>query len=202
KQEGLNSAQPVAMIYDPVAQLPNYWMSLVVRTRGEPENLAPAVIRSVHEVDAAEPVVDVMTMDDILAVSLLQRRFNMLLLVVFAGLALVLGAVGIYSVLAYAVKQRSREIGIRMALGAPSGNVLRLIVMEGMKPTLIGLAIGLAGALALGRILANLVYGVRATDVVTFAAVTVLLLAVGLLACLVPAYRATKLQPVKTLREE
>ncbi len=169
---------------------------------GRPEDLAGPITRSVHEVDAAEPVVDVMTMEDILAVSLLQRRFNMLLLAVFAGLALLLGAVGIFSVLSYAVKQRSREIGIRMALGAPSGNVLRLIVMEGMKPTLLGLGIGLAGALAMGRVLASLVYGVRATDIMTFAAVAVLLLAVGLLACLVPAYRATRVQPVKTLREE
>src|SRR5262249_43559527 len=145
---------------------------------------------------------DVQSMDDLINVSLSPQRFNMLLLGAFAGLALLLAAVGIYSVLSYSVRRRVREIGIRMALGAQARDVLRLIVFEGMRPTLIGLAIGLAGALALGRALANLIYGVKPTDPMTFGAVSALLAAVGLFASVIPAYRATRVEPMKTLRDE
>jgi ABC-type antimicrobial peptide transport system permease subunit len=142
------------------------------------------------------------TMDDIVAESISQQRFTMLLLAAFAGLALLLAAVGIYSVLSYTVRRRVREIGIRMALGAQIGDVLRLVLKEGMKPTLLGLGIGLVGALALGRVVTNLVYGVSPADPATFAAVSALLAIVALLACTIPAYRATRVEPVKTLREE
>jgi len=121
---------------------------------------------------------------------------------VFAGLALLLAAIGIYSVLSYSVKRRVREIGIRMALGAQVRDVLRLILIEGMRPTLIGIALGLAGALTLGRVLANLIYGVKPTDPITFGTVSVLLAAVGLFASLIPAYRATRVEPMRTLRDE
>ena len=126
----------------------------------------------------------------------------MLLLATFAGLAVLLAAVGIYSVLAYGVRRRVREIGIRMALGAQMSDVLRMIVYDGMRSTLIGVAFGLAGALALGRVLTTLVYGVSTTDVTTFASVSLLLTAVGLAASVLPAYRATKVEPIRTLRDE
>jgi len=120
----------------------------------------------------------------------------------FGGLALLLAMIGLYGVTAYGVARRQAEIGIRMALGAQARDVLRLIVIEGMQPTLIGLAIGLAGALALGRVLANLIYGVKPTDPITFGAVSVLLASVGLFASIIPAYRATRVEPMKTLRDE
>jgi ABC-type antimicrobial peptide transport system permease subunit len=126
----------------------------------------------------------------------------MLLFAAFAGLAVLLAAVGIYSVLAYAVRRRVREIGIRMALGAQLTDVLRMVVTEGMTPTLIGVAIGLAGALALGRVLATLIYGIQATDPLTIASVSVLLIVIAMVASLIPAYRATHIEPVKALREE
>jgi putative ABC transport system permease protein len=126
----------------------------------------------------------------------------MLLLATFAGLALVLAAIGIYSVLSYAVRRRVREIGIRMALGAQIRDVLRLVVFEGMKPAVVGMFIGLTGALLLGRVLAKLVFGVKTTDPATFAVVSILLLAVALLATVVPAYRATRVDPMRTLRDE
>jgi ABC-type antimicrobial peptide transport system permease subunit len=126
----------------------------------------------------------------------------MLLLVAFAGLAVLLATVGIYSVLSYAVRRRVREIGIRMALGAQIRDVLRLIVVEGMKPTMLGIVIGVAGALALGRVLSSVIYGVSARDFVTFGSVAVLMTAVGLFASVLPAYRATRVDPMKTLRDE
>ena len=141
-------------------------------------------------------------MDDTVAESLSPQRFTMLLLAAFAGLALLLAAVGIYSVLAYAVRRRMREIGIRMALGAQISDVLRMVVLEGMKPTLLGVLIGLVGALALGRVLSSVIYGVSARDLATFSTVAVLMTGVGLLASTLPAYRATKVDPMKTLREE
>jgi putative ABC transport system permease protein len=126
----------------------------------------------------------------------------MQLLAVFAALALLLAAIGIYSVLSYSVKRRVREIGIRMALGAQVRDVLRLILIEGMRPTLIGVAIGLAGALALGGVLSNLIYGVKPTDPITFGAVSLMLATVGLFASLIPAHRASRVEPMKTLRDE
>jgi putative ABC transport system permease protein len=134
--------------------------------------------------------------------SLSPQRFNVLLLGAFAGLALVLAAVGIYSVLAYSVRRRVREIGIRMALGATPANVLRMVLSDGMKPILLGVAIGLAAAAALGRVVSSLIYGVTATDPLTFAGVAFLLVLVGLFATALPALRATRVKPVRTLREE
>ncbi len=164
--------------------------------------MTPAIRNAIHELSASTPITDVKTMDDLVAESLSPQRFNMILLAAFAGLALLLAAVGIYSVFAYAVRQRMREIGVRMALGAQIGDVLRMIVLDGMKPTLIGVAFGLAAAIALSRVLRTLVFGVKATDVPTFLTVSLLLVGVGMVASILPAYRATRVDPLKTLRDE
>jgi ABC-type antimicrobial peptide transport system permease subunit len=156
----------------------------------------------VHQLNPELPIVDVTTMENFVAESLSQQRFNMLLLAVFAGVALLLAAVGIYSVLAYTVRRRVREIGIRMALGAQTSDVVGMVMAEGMKPTLIGLVIGVAGALALGRFVSSLIYGVKPGDIPTFATVSLVLVAVAFLASVIPAYRATRVQPVSTLRED
>ncbi len=176
-------------------------MTLVVRSASA-AGMVSAVSNAVHEVDREVPLRDILTMDDLVANSLSQQRFNMLLLGAFAGLALLLAAVGIYSVLSYSVKRSVREIGIRLALGARPGDVLRKVIFEGMKPTLLGVAVGSAGALALGRVLSSLIYNVKPTDPITFLAVTVLLAVIALLACIIPAYRATKVDPMVALRCE
>jgi len=142
------------------------------------------------------------TMNDVAAASFAARRFNMLLLAIFAGLALVLSAVGIYGVMSYIVTQRTQEIGIRMALGARTNDVLKLILRNGMTLTLLGVAIGLAGAFALTRLLTTLLFGVRPTDRPTFIAVSMVLVFVALLACYLPARRATKVDPLVALRYE
>jgi putative ABC transport system permease protein len=164
--------------------------------------LVSAVTTAIHSIDSDQPLTDVMTMDDLIANSLSQRRFSMLLLAAFAGLALLLAAVGIYSVLSFAVRRRVREIGIRVALGAETKDILRLIINEGMKAAIIGVLIGIGGALVLGRVLASLIYGISATDPATFAAVAALLSLVALLASAIPAYRAAKIEPTRALREE
>jgi predicted permease len=210
KDRGLEVAEPEAMLYMPLGQLAPpataAWRSfplwIVVRTQSDPAAITSSVINAVHALNPELPIVDVTTMENFVAESLSQQRFNMLLLAVFAGVALLLAAVGIYSVLAYTVRRRVREIGIRMALGAQTSDVVGMVIAEGMKPTLVGLAIGAAGALALGRFVSSLVYGVKPGDVPTFAAVSLVLLAVAFLASVVPAYRATRVQPVSTLREE
>jgi putative ABC transport system permease protein len=177
-------------------------MSLAVRTKGNPADTASAIIDAIHQVNAAQPVSDMMTMDDLLYDSVSSQRFNMLLLAVFAGLALVLAGVGIYSVLAYGVRRRAREIGIRMALGAQVRDVVGMVLIDGLKPTAFGLALGLLGASMLGRVMANLVFGVRTSDPLTFAAVSLLLGLVALLASVIPAYRASRVDPVIALRDE
>jgi predicted permease len=210
KQDSLDQTRPVEALYRPLAQMTaqpgetwrSFGLSIAVHTSADPERATSAVTSAVHQVDPEIPVVQVVTMETLLSASLSPQRFNVLLLGAFAGLALVLAAVGIYSVLAYTVRRRVREIGIRMALGARHSDVLRMVVSDGMKPILLGVAIGLAVAFALSRVVASLIYGVRATDPLTFAAVAVLLVAVGLLATILPAYRATRIEPIRILREE
>jgi putative ABC transport system permease protein len=160
------------------------------------------VSNAVHEADREIPLRDILSMDDLVANSLSRQRFDMLLLGAFAGLALLLAAVGIYSVLSYSVRRSVREIGIRLALGAQSGDVLRMVVFEGMKPALLGVGLGTAGALALGRVLSSLIYGVKPTDPITFLSVVFLLVAIAFFASSIPAYRATRVDPMVALRYE
>jgi putative ABC transport system permease protein len=210
KLDALSQTRPTQAVYIPLAQVSaargeewhSFGMSLTVRTNIDPLAAVPAITNAVHEMDSDVPLLNIKTMDDAVSESLSQQRFTMLLLLWFAGLAVLLAAVGIYSVLSYSVRRRMREIGIRMALGAEVGDVLRMVMVEGMKPTLIGVVIGLAGALALGRVLSSVIYGVTARDVTTFVSVAAFMFCVGLLASTVPAYRATRVDPMKTLRDE
>jgi putative ABC transport system permease protein len=210
KLDSLDETRPVATIYHALAQLTvppsepwrSFPMSFAVRTNSDPINSVTAVTAAIHQAAPDLPVVDVISMNEIIAQSVSPQRFNMLLLASFAGLALILAAVGIYSVLSYTVRRRVREIGIRMALGASNKDVVQLVLTDGLKPILVGVALGLAAALALSRVVSSLIYGVRATDPLTFAAVALLLLLVGIFATILPAYRATCIEPVRTLREE
>jgi len=210
KLDRLDDSRPADAIYMAVNQLtPNvkapwrsYDLSLAVRTKNDPHLLASAATDAIHQVGPDIPVTDVLSMDDILAASISPQRFNMMLLAAFAGLALLLAAVGIYGVLSYTVRRRVREIGIRMALGASQSDILRLVVADGMKPILIGVALGVIAAIALSRLVATLLFGVPPTDPATFTAVALLLVAVGIAANTLPAYRATKVEPTQTLRDE
>ncbi|MBV9437827.1 MAG: ABC transporter permease [Acidobacteria bacterium] len=210
KDEGLGAKEAEPMIYMPLGQLEAgstaAWRSfplwIVARAKDEPTPLISSLRNVIHEVNPALPIADATRMEDFVDSSLSQQRFNMLLLAGFAGIALFLAAIGIYSVLAYNVRRRTREIGIRMALGAQTSNVISLIFAEAMRPTMLGVAIGVAGALALGRSVSSLIYGVKPTDLTTFSAVSLVLVAVSVVASLLPAYRATRVQPVRTLREE
>jgi putative ABC transport system permease protein len=210
KLDGLDQTRPSATLYAPLDQVStpataewsSFPMTLVVRSASAPTGLVSAVSNVVHDVDREMPVRDILTMEELVANSVTQQRFNMLLLGAFAGLAVLLAAVGIYSVLSYSVKRSVREIGIRLALGARVGDVLRMVVLEGMKPTLLGVVVGTVGALALGRALSSLIYEVKPTDPLTFLAVTALLAAIALLATIIPAYRAAKVDPMVALRYE
>jgi putative ABC transport system permease protein len=198
-------AKAAPELYAPVAQSAGHLtqsMSLMVKTTAEPLALASAVREAVLEVDRTQPVYAVKTLDAVIAESVSERRLNMLLLSVLAGVALFLAVIGLYSVLSSVVTQHTREIGIRLALGAQSGDVLKLVVGQGLRLTLIGVVIGAAGAFVLTRWLANLLFEVTPTDPLTFSAVSVLLIVVALLACFLPAWRATKVDPLVALRYE
>src|SRR5262249_27363668 len=156
----------------------------------------------VHELDPNIPVYRVKTLEQYLGVAVAQPKFNALLLGLFAGLALLLTAIGLYGVMAYSVIQRTQEIGIRLALGAQPGDVLRLVLRQGLQLTALGLVIGLAAAYALTRYLQTLLFGVRPTDLLTFTAIALLLTGVSLLACYIPARRATRVDPLVALRYE
>jgi predicted permease len=204
KDNALDAPQ-IPLVYSPLAQDAQFNLSFVMRIRQGFENpsaLAESVTREVHAVDPQVPVYGARTMDDIVSRALSGRRFSMQLLVLFAALALVLSAVGIYGVVKYFVNQRTHEIGIRMALGAQPRDVLRLVFGFGATMALAGVGIGLAAALVVTRSLSGLLYGVSATDAVTFVAAPMLLSFVALLACYVPARRAMRVDPIVALRYE
>lgn len=177
-------------------------MDVVVRTEGPPEALVPMLREKVREFDPAIPLANIRTMEDWIASSAAQPRLNAGLLGLFAALALLIAAIGIYAVFAYAVAQRTREIGLRIALGAQPGSVLRLVVSEGMKVGLVGIAVGLVGALLAGRALSTIVYDVPVRDPATFASAAIALMVVVLAACFLPARRAAKVDPLVALRYE
>ena len=202
KYSGLNEEIEPTM-YTPFLQ--NLWwrsMYLVVRTSGAPSGFASSVRNEVWAIDGDLPVSNIKTMEQLMSESVSEPRVYTTLLGVFGALALVLASIGIYGVMSYTVTQRTREIGVRTALGARRSDVLRLILNQGMRLALIGIVIGLAASLALTRLMATLLFGVSATDPLTFAAIALLLTGVALLACLIPAVRATKVDPMVALRYE
>ena len=205
-----NESRTAPTLYFPLAQVSaptgrawrSFGMNLAVRTDGDPLNVVSTVANSIREVDAEVPLVNIRTMDESMSASLSPQRFTMLLLAAFAGTALLLAAAGIYGVTAYLVMRRTREIGVRMALGAVAGDVLRLVIGQGMWTTLVGMAIGIGGSFALTRTMQSLLFGVSATDPTTLLGVVVLLTAVSCLACWIPARRATRVDPLAALRYE
>ena len=210
KQFGLNSPAPAA-VFVPLAQVPDdvlliarqfVTIKFAIRTAVDPLTLAATVKREMLNVDSLLPVTNIQSLDQIVSLSLARDRFNTALLGLFAGIGLVLAVIGIYGVVAYSVMQRTREIGIRVALGARSGDVLKLVVAQGMLPALIGVVIGLGGAFALTRLLSTFLFGVTPTDTITYVATALLLTAVALGACFVPARKATRVDPMVALRYE
>jgi ABC-type antimicrobial peptide transport system permease subunit len=192
-------------LYLPIAQAPTSWAipeSLVIRTKSDPAPFAEAARRIIASVDPAQPISSVRTMDDIIDLDVADRHQQMLLLGGFASLALILASVGLYGVLSYAVTQRSRELGLRIALGASAGSVMRMVVGRGLALTATGLAIGLGFAWIGARALSALLYGVTAGDPATFAAVVGVLGTIALAACYLPARRASRVDPMVVLRDE
>ena len=191
-----------AIAYWPHPELSYPFMTFVIRTRGEATNVAGAARNVIHTLDPQQPIGDVTTMERLLAKSIASSRFNTVLLTVFAFVALALAAVGTYGVMSYAVTQRTHEFGIRMALGAGTLDLLQLVLRRGMTLAIIGVFLGLVGALALTRLMTSLLFEVRPTDAITFVAVSFSLIVVALLACYIPARRATKVDPLVALRYE
>jgi putative ABC transport system permease protein len=201
KHSGLDQ-QPRSMTYWPHVELAYPGMTLVARTEGGPLGYVTAVRREVQALDNDQPIANVYTMEQLLSESVARARFSATLLAIFAGVALVLAAVGIYGVMSYAVTQRTHEIGIRMALGADQAAVMRMVIRQGMTLAVIGVGAGVAASLALTQLLASLLFGVRATDPLTFITIALALTGVALGACFVPARRATKVDPMVALRYE
>lgn len=195
EQPGLYSPYPQANAW-------KRWMTIVARTQSDPASMSAAIKQQIWKVDSRLPVTRVETMEEVSAASFAARRFNMLLLTIFSALALVLAAVGVYGVMSYAVTQRTQEIGVRMALGAQMGDVVKLVLRGGLGLAFAGVILGLGGAFALTRLMRSLLFAVEPTDFATFAVVTACLLVTALLACYLPARRATKVDPLVALRYE
>jgi putative ABC transport system permease protein len=189
-------------VYVPFRQDPSGEMDLILKSRMDPGALAAAVRSAVHSVDKDQSIASIVTMKQLLSHSLATRRMTLVLLGLFSALALILGAIGIYGVVSYSVAQRTREIGVRMALGAPRGGVFRMVIGQGMKLAATGIVIGILAALGMARLMSSLLYQVSTADFETFTAVVVLLLLVAFAASSIPAWRATSVQPIVALRYE
>jgi putative ABC transport system permease protein len=196
------SRKPGPMMYVPFAQAPLYGAEVVVRSSLSASSVAAGIREAVRSIDKNLPVTDIEPLNDALGKSISQERFRTFLLGSFSAIALVLAAVGIFGVMSYSASRRTHEIGIRIALGAGRGEVLRLILGQGMKLALFGLGIGVVAAFLLTRLMSSLLYSVSATDPVTFASVTIILLSVALTACYIPARRAMRVDPMVALRHE
>ena len=202
KMESLNQNSDRVQGYFPFNQVPQGGMTVVIKGASDPNQLISSVRGAVKEIDPDQPIYNPRTMDEIRAESVAPERLNLTLLSLFAGIALVLAIVGIYGVMSYSVTQRTHEIGIRMAIGARPFDVFKMILGDGMKLALIGVVLGLAGAFALTRLMATMLFGVEPTDATTFGAISILLITVALLACYLPGRRATKVEPTISLRYE
>jgi putative ABC transport system permease protein len=202
KMEGLSQDSNRVQGYFPFWQLPFNGMTVIIKATGDPNQLIASAREQVKQLDPDQPIYNIKTMDEIRSESVSGERLNLTLFSIFAGIALVLAVVGIYGVMSYTVTQRTHEIGIRMAIGAQQRDVFKMVLGQGMMLALIGIAIGLVGAFALTRLMASMLFGVTATDPATFAAIAVLLTAVALMACYLPGRRATKVDPVISLRYE
>jgi putative ABC transport system permease protein len=201
KQYGLDKDEPM-QIYLPQAQYPASWLSLVARTTAEPSSLAGVVRTEIRKLDQDLALYNVATMEELLSDSIALRRFSMLLLAIFAAVAMTLAAVGIYGVISYTVTQRTHEIGIRMALGASRRAIFEMVVGRGMALAIAGVVVGLVAAWAVTGVLVSLLYGVSATDTTTFIVIPLALVGVALAACAIPARRATRVDPMDALRYE
>ena len=199
--EGLDAERRV-QLYGPVLQRPTSQMTFALRSQGDPTQLVTSVRQAVLNIDPDQPIAQVRTMEAMMDEAMGQRKLSMYLLGTFAGLALLLSAIGIYGVMSFDVTRRSQEIGVRMALGAARGSVLSLVMKQGVGLALVGVALGLAGAFALTRVLEAQLFGMTRTDPATFALVAVVLTLVATMATLIPALRATRLDPVSALRCE
>jgi putative ABC transport system permease protein len=200
RNDGLNQEYPA--LYFSTTNRIGVQTDVAVRTMGKPESVLSAVRARIHDLDPELALSNIRTMDEWVSTNAAQPRVNATLIATFAGVALLIAAIGVYGVLAYSVNQRTREIGLRMALGAQQSGVLRWIVGQGMIVALSGIAIGLAGAFALSRLLASLLFGIQPRDPLTFGSVAVVLCAVAFTACLVPAIRASRVDPLVALRDE
>jgi putative ABC transport system permease protein len=201
KHEGLD-AEARLQLYLAYPQVPQQFMTVAVRTAGDPERHVNQLRESIRTVDPELPISNVRSMDELIEQSVGQRRLSMMLLSLFSGIALVLASIGIYGVMSYSVTQRSRELGVRIALGAGRADVLRLVLRQGMSLALLGIAIGVGAALLLTRVIESQLFGVRASDPVTFVGVALLLGLTALAANLVPALRAMRVDPAVVLRDE
>jgi putative ABC transport system permease protein len=189
-------------LFQPYEQVPSAWMSFVIKTSTDPSTLIPAVRKAVAGIDRNQPLFGIESLEKRLSNSVAQRRERALLFASFALVALVIAVVGVYGVMAYSVARRTHEMGVRIALGAQRQVIVRMVVAEGMRMALIGVGIGLAGAMWLTRVLSSFLYGVKATDAATFVSVCLLLLSAACIATYIPAWRATQVDPMVALRHD
>ena len=194
--------EPYPDMYVSQGQNPQFGVNLVVRAAGTPTQLTSAIRNEIHSLDKDVPLFNIKLMEQRVSEAAAQPRFRTLLLGIFAALALILASVGIYGIISYSVTERTHEIGLRVALGAQRKHIFKLIVVQGMKLVLIGVGIGLVGAFILTRVMSTFLFGVSATDPLTFGGITLLLLVVAFLACYLPARRATRVDPMVALHYE